>query len=85
MAYNYNRPREDAAPVEQKQPEVLKGRDDYPDDGCPECGYVPTDQKDATKHAIGHYGDLELPNHGHLNIVARRRQAVLMGWDIPKQ
>lgn len=85
MTFDYNRPRNDVPPQEAPPPHVLKGRDDYPDDGCPECGYVPQDQRDATKHAIGHYGDLQLPNHGHLNLTARQRQALLMGWDIPRQ
>lgn len=71
--------------AQQTDPTVLKGREDYADNACPECGQELPDEEFAEKHSVQHYGDLQLPNQGHFNLVARQRQAKLRGWDIPER
>ena len=87
MSYSQAHYRAVSEPVvdQNPKPAVSKGREDYPDDGCPECGIeIPTPEFSA-KHSIVHFGELELRNQGHLNLTARQRQAYLSGWPIPER
>lgn len=52
------------------------------DGQCPECG-VPLDTVDVREHATGHYGYDDLPKH-HDNLLARQRQALLLGEPLPE-
>lgn len=66
-------------------PNVPRSREDYPEgDACPECGAILDDKINREKHAIGHYGDEPLPVN-HLTLVARQRQAAILGEDIPRR
>lgn len=70
--------------VVRPQP-VLYGRDDYAPGSCPECGGELISKAYAAKHSISHYGDVDLPSQGHLNLVARQRQAYLNDRQIPER
>lgn len=67
------------------QGRAMPGRDDYPEGSCPECGAELQDAEFAAKHSIQHYGDLRLNDQGHVNLIARQRQAQLRGWPIPER
>jgi hypothetical protein len=59
--------------------------DSAPDDArCPECNAILINQNEATKHAITHYGERPIPVYGS-TLLARQRQAMLLGRDIPKE
>lgn len=65
-------------------PPGFKGREDYPDEGCPECGVILDENVNREKHAIFHYGEIPLPVN-HLTLVARQRQAFLRGDELPRR
>lgn len=84
MTYPRNNPR--SAPVEtQPEPEVPYASEDYVrGESCPECGKMLGDNVNNEKEAITHYGDEPIPAN-HLTLIARQRQAFLMGWEIPRR